>query len=276
MIFFLNAYIPLGVPSVYGFGMENERRYYEEIYPEYYPEKVDLKAGQPEAQSIVLSEFSPQQETLEKLLKQTENVWGVGQVAGIAIYSATQYTPAKVGMQRQHGHDITRPKTTIDYIVQKNGETALKDNSQKPMARTVSDTFLGLHVGYFANAFLRWMYVITGLITYTVTKMILIFLGMFCLNLWMEKHYNQVLSSSFSPSKRIGFRCVCWLILALSLHTNILASNVAIGIASWFGMATLMTGLMIYILTYRPKWLVYFTLTMLMGLSVFYLFCVLI
>lgn len=164
LIFFLNAYMPLGVPSVYGFGMENERRYYEEIYPEYYPEKVDLKAGQPEAQSIVLSEFSPQQETLEKLLKQTENVWGVGQVAGITIYSATQYTPAKVGMQRQHGHDITRPKTTIDYIVQKNGETALKDNSQKPMARTVSDTFLGLHVGYFANAFLRWMYVITGLI----------------------------------------------------------------------------------------------------------------
>lgn len=106
----------------------------------------------------------------------------------------------------------------------------------------------------------------SALITYTVTTMILIFLGMLCLNLSMEKHYKQVLSSSFSPSKRIGFRCVGWLILAMSLYTNILASNVAIGIASWFGIATLMTGLMIYILTYRPKWLVYFALTLLMVL----------
>lgn len=106
--------------------------------------------------------------------------------------------------------------------------------------------------------------------------MALIFFGMFSLSLSMEKHYKQVLSSSFSQSKRIGFRLLGWMILALSIYTNILASNIAIGIASWFGIATLMTGLMIYILTYRPKWLSYFVLTMLMVLSGFYIFCMLI
>lgn len=164
LIFFLNAYMPLGVPSVYGFGAENEQRYYQDVYPEYYPDQVKLSENQAPAKSISLSTLAPTEATLTQLIAKTDQYWGQNQVSGLNVYSATQYSPMRVNMQRQHGHEIMRPNSTLEYIVHADGSTAFKDKPPKPVSRVVADTFVGLHVGYYASALIRWMYVITGLI----------------------------------------------------------------------------------------------------------------
>ena len=106
---------------------------------------------------------------------------------------------------------------------------------------------------------------------FALSTIALIYIGMMCLNLAMDKHFKQVFARSISQSQALSLKLLGWVIVALSVYCSTLAWTLSIGLAVWFGIATFMVGLMIYIQAYQAKWAYYIALNLLLFLLLLYI-----
>ncbi|KAA8735667.1 PepSY domain-containing protein [Acinetobacter qingfengensis] len=156
LIFFYSTYMPLGLPMTYGQGEENAKKFYQAAYPEYYP-----NAGHEDVKAVALKSVLPNEKQLQGLYQQVQGYWGQHQISRVDIQAATQYSPVKVKFFPVEGQVLSRVAPSISYSVNGQNIQLLTENI-KPLERSFTDVVLGLHEGEYANAFLRWMYVITG------------------------------------------------------------------------------------------------------------------
>ena len=86
-----------------------------------------------------------------------------------------------------------------------------------------------------------------------LTTIFLSYIGLFALNLSMERNAKLVLKAPLSL-KKIQILKVCgWVFLALALFQSILAWGVSIGITAWFGVITLIAGAIVFIQSYQAR-----------------------
>ena len=86
-----------------------------------------------------------------------------------------------------------------------------------------------------------------------LTTIFLIYIGLFALNLSMERNAKLVLKAPLSLKKIQILKVFGWTFLALSLFHSILAWGVSIGITAWFGVITLIAGAIVFIQSYRAR-----------------------
>ena len=86
-----------------------------------------------------------------------------------------------------------------------------------------------------------------------LTTIFLSFIGLFLLNLSMERNAKLVLKTALSLKKIQIIKIFGWLVLAFSLFNSILAWGVSTGIAAWFGIITLIAGTIVFIQSYRAR-----------------------
>ncbi|KAA8735668.1 DUF3325 domain-containing protein [Acinetobacter qingfengensis] len=80
-----------------------------------------------------------------------------------------------------------------------------------------------------------------------------IYIGMMCLNLSMDKPFKQVFQRTIRPLDCRVLRIVGWLFIVFAMMCSIAAWNISIGIAAWFGMATFVVGMLVFIQAYHLK-----------------------
>lgn len=105
-----------------------------------------------------------------------------------------------------------------------------------------------------------------------ISTMLLLYLGMFAINLSMERHAKQILQRPLSPIRAKISYALGWLALLLAFFPAIAAWGAPIGITTGFGALTLILALMIFIQSYRPRLnlhLAGFSGVLLCGLQVF-------
>lgn len=86
-----------------------------------------------------------------------------------------------------------------------------------------------------------------------LTALLLNYIGLFALNLSMERNAKLVLEAPLSLKKIQILKVFGWIFLALSLFHSILAWGVSIGITAWFGVITLIAGAIVFIQSYRAR-----------------------
>ena len=69
----------------------------------------------------------------------------------------------------------------------------------------------------------------------------------------MTRHARDLLGRANTPRKRLACRTAGWALLALSLWLCITNWGAAIGLAAWFGLATVAALLVAMALTYAPS-----------------------
>lgn len=89
----------------------------------------------------------------------------------------------------------------------------------------------------------------------------------------MDRHFRQLHPGRPMPAwpMRAGTRLAGWLLIALSWWVAVQLWGAGNGTAAWFGVASLMAGLLIWMLPWRPGWVTpfaaYGTLASLLWLS---------
>ncbi len=86
-----------------------------------------------------------------------------------------------------------------------------------------------------------------------LTAIFLSYIGLFALNLSMERNAKLVLKAPLSLKKIQMMKVFGWMFLALSLFHSILAWGISIGITAWFGGITLIAGAIVFIQSYQAK-----------------------
>lgn len=86
-----------------------------------------------------------------------------------------------------------------------------------------------------------------------VSAIFLSYLGLFALNLSMERNAKLVLKTPLSAKKNQLIKALGWMLLALSLLLCILAWGVSMGITAWFGVITLIVGVTVFIQSYQAR-----------------------
>lgn len=158
LLFFLNAYMPLGVPMVYGFGEENRDRYYSELYPE------DNRRGGGARGGAMVGDVAPQFIDSTALVSRMEKEWGPNEVRMASIYPASKSKPAYIELYKASYDGVSRGSDSKQFNLL-TGQEIIKEDAQRDAApMKFSNVMFALHEGRFADAFIRWMYVITGLI----------------------------------------------------------------------------------------------------------------
>ncbi len=73
-----------------------------------------------------------------------------------------------------------------------------------------------------------------------------------------DRHYRQLYPDRPLPGRvmRTGLHLVGWSLLAVSFWLGMLVWGTAIGAVAWFGVASVTAGLLIWMLPYRPRWVV--------------------
>ncbi|RZG86769.1 DUF3325 domain-containing protein [Acinetobacter sp. WCHAc060033] len=86
-----------------------------------------------------------------------------------------------------------------------------------------------------------------------LTTIFLSYLGLFALNLSLERNAKLVLKAPLSLKKNQIIKILGWSFLALSLLHCIWAWGISIGIAAWFGVITLIAGIIVFIQSYQAR-----------------------
>ena len=156
LIFFANAYMPLGVPMVYGAGEKNTDRYYAELYPNF---RNNDQATVPPSMGAMKQKFTPIQPLLAKVQKE----WGgTDKVSQVNFYSERGGNPAKIEFYQTGSDSIARKRTSLSFDLY-TGQKIVQEKSNEDKAPMVfGTTVLGLHEGLFASSFIRILYVLTG------------------------------------------------------------------------------------------------------------------
>lgn len=87
------------------------------------------------------------------------------------------------------------------------------------------------------------------------------FVGMTSLNFAMNKsHKNLVTHKPFwlntALLKPIYLRIMGWLFLAMALFLSIQTWSFSIGLAAYFGLLTLVVGVLVFLLSYKMTWVI--------------------
>lgn len=158
LIFFINAYMPLGVPLVYGFGEDNQKRYYAELYPQYY-------GGDKTEKSQSMKDTAPEWQKVQLIFDKAKHEWGQNGIGSVNFYPAKGNDPAKIEFYKADYDFIGRSRgKSVQFDLTNGQQIADANNTAEKGALKFGNVLLGLHVGWFATPFLRWMYVITGLL----------------------------------------------------------------------------------------------------------------
>lgn len=86
-----------------------------------------------------------------------------------------------------------------------------------------------------------------------LTTIFLSYIGLFALNLSMERNAKLVLKAPLSLKKNQIIKVLGWGLLALSLLHCIWAWGISIGITAWFGVITLIAGIIVFIQSYQAR-----------------------
>ncbi len=158
LIFFANAYMPLGVPIVYGAGEKNTDRYYAELYPSF-------RSNDHAIASPNMGEIKQQFVPIQPLLTNAQNEWGgAGKISQVNFYPDQGKTPAKIEFYQTGSDTIARKRTSLSFDLY-TGQKIVQEKSNEDKAPMVfGTTVLGLHEGLFASPFVRILYVLTGLL----------------------------------------------------------------------------------------------------------------
>ncbi len=81
------------------------------------------------------------------------------------------------------------------------------------------------------------------------------FAGCAALCLAMEKHFNDLLGRKPRAEHLLGLRIVGWLLLALALTASVADRGWAMGLVELFGVLMAGLCLWVFLLPYRPRWL---------------------
>ncbi len=157
LLFFLNAYMPLGVPMVYGFGKDNEERYSSALYEREAQNNDSSK-------QIPLGQVSAQFVNISALVQKMEGTWGKNKVRMVSIYPPGESQPARVEIYQAGTDGLSRNGASKTFDLN-SGAEIIKDNANREaVPMKFSSAMFALHEGRFADALLRWVYVITGLV----------------------------------------------------------------------------------------------------------------
>ncbi|MEE1923243.1 DUF3325 domain-containing protein [Pseudomonas sp. 148P] len=81
------------------------------------------------------------------------------------------------------------------------------------------------------------------------------FAGCAALCLAMEKHFHDLLGRKPKAEQLLGLRIVGWLLLALALTAAVADRGWAMGLVELFGLLMAGLCLWVFLLPYRPRWL---------------------
>ena len=158
LIFFANAYMPFGVPMVYGFGEKNSERYYAELYPGARFGADASAAAQPMGHSA--QHFVP----IQPVLQQAQREWGAHRIGSVNFYPAKGDAPAKAEFYQISHDSIARQRTSLSFDLSNGKKITDNPSNQDKAPMQFALAVLGLHEGSFASPLIRILYVITGLL----------------------------------------------------------------------------------------------------------------
>lgn len=160
LVFFLNAYMPLAVPLVYGAGDKNLDRFYGELYQEPRTRSAKLKAVENKTLGQSVQYFVD----VAPLLAQAQQKWGTHAVSSLNIYAAKGAEPARIEFYKNNSGSVERKRTTMQFDLTTGKKISDNTDQQEAAALQFGRVLLGLHEGTFAKPLLRWLYVLSGLL----------------------------------------------------------------------------------------------------------------
>ena len=86
-----------------------------------------------------------------------------------------------------------------------------------------------------------------------LTTIFLSYLGLFALNLSMERNAKLVLKAPLPLKKIQTIIILGWIFLALSLLHSVWVWGASIGMVAWLGVMTLMAGVIVFIQSYQAR-----------------------
>ncbi len=184
LLFFLYSYMPLAVPLTYGFEPENRDAYYSELMTQTGSGRVlglgGGGGGPRQAQTeqggrsgregrsvrpLPLGQQAEQFTDLSALVAQTEELWGKGQIRSVTIIPAARGQAAQLQITPAYADTIRRSRG--DGTLSFNAQTAqaiAAPPADLAAAEVFGSSMLGLHEGLFADSWLRWLYLVSGLL----------------------------------------------------------------------------------------------------------------
>lgn len=147
LLFYTFDYMPAGAAVVYGTSDLQRRAMYDELYER--DRREYLPARRPQAD-------------LEPLLQRAEATWQAPGVAALTIRQV-KGEPARVDVQRMPGGRVNIYDPEVMSFDAVNGTPIVYDRQPNATSTTL-DTFYGLHEGLFADWWLRWLYLVAGLL----------------------------------------------------------------------------------------------------------------
>lgn len=245
LVFFINAYMPLGVPMVYGFGDKNQERYYAELYPQYYSTDED------KTQSKGMGEIAPDGQKLQPILSQVQQQWATN-IGSVNFYPAKGEQPAKVEFYKASSDAIARTRQSLAFDLNTGQILTDQVSHQDKAPLLFSNVVLGLHEGLFATPLLRWMYVITGFVG---TAMIATGLILWTVKRRPKQIKNGKMSFGHGLVERLNIGMIVGLSLGIAVYfwANRLLPVAMEGRAAWELHSLFITMLLVFIYSYcRP------------------------
>ena len=211
LIFFANAYMPLGVPMVYGSGEKNTERYYAELYPTNSRFNKNDSAVPP-TMGEIQQKFVP----IQPLLAKVQTEWGGTQkISQTNFYPDQGKTPAKIEFYQTGSDSIARKRTSLSFDLY-TGQKIIQDQSNQDKAPMVfGTTVLGLHEGLFASPLLRILYVLTGVLG---TAMIATGLVLWTVKRRPKQLKGDRMSFGHSLVERLNIAIIAGLPLAIAVY----------------------------------------------------------
>lgn len=185
LLFFLYSYMPLAVPLTYGFEPDEQQTYYSELMaqtgsgrvlglrggggggPRQTQTEQAASSGQEgrRARPLSLGQQAEQFTDLRALVAQTEQLWGQGQIRSVTIVSAARGQAAQLQITPAYADTIRRSRGAGTLSFNAQTAQAIPAASVDLAAPEIfGSSMLGLHEGLFAGAWLRWLYLLSGLL----------------------------------------------------------------------------------------------------------------
>lgn len=146
LVFFLFNYMPAGAAALYGPGKQQERVLIDELFGR--DKREHLPASRPQV-------------ALEELVQRAEAQWPGQRVASLTL-SQVKGEPARIDVQRVTGGSVNVYDPVMLSFAADGQPAVYPDKSHGP--GKVHRMLVGLHEGLFADWWLRWLYLVSGLL----------------------------------------------------------------------------------------------------------------
>lgn len=166
LIFFVFNYMPAGVAAVYGTGNQQQRALFDDLFSR--DKREHLPASRPQA-------------SLEQMVQHAEAQWADRGVSSLTI-SQVKGEPARIDVQRIIGDSVNVYDPVMLSFAAADGQPMVYPDKTHGAGKT-HRMLVGLHEGLFADWWLRWLYLIAGLLGCAMIGTGLV--------LWTVKRRNQ-------------------------------------------------------------------------------------